>query len=130
MCIRDSFYTDYGRTLQLRFFDWYLKGKGDWKNQPKVQLQVRHVDRFVERHENQWPIARTKWTKMYLSGGSLSGSVGTPETVAFDAMGEGLTFLSEPLQKQTEITGPVAAKLRVSSLSLIHISEPTRLLST
>ena len=28
------FYTDYGRKLQLRFFDHFLKGKGDWNKQP------------------------------------------------------------------------------------------------
>src|SRR4029079_7998825 len=32
-----------------------------------------------------------------------------------DAMGDGVTFLSEPLEKETEITGPLAAKLKVSS---------------
>ena len=38
------FYTDYGRLLQKRFFDYYLKGeKNGWDRQPKVQLQVRHV---------------------------------------------------------------------------------------
>jgi len=30
-------------------------------------------------------------------------------------MGDGITFVSEPLERQTEITGPIAAKLRVSS---------------
>src|SRR3954468_3510576 len=30
-------------------------------------------------------------------------------------MGEGVTFISEPLEKETEITGPLAAKLFVSS---------------
>ena len=61
------FYTDYGRLLQKRFFDYFLKGeKNGWDRQPKVQLQVRHVDRFVERHESEWPIARTQWTKFYL----------------------------------------------------------------
>jgi len=30
-------------------------------------------------------------------------------------MGDGVTFISEPLEKQTEITGPLACKLRVSS---------------
>ncbi len=61
------FYTDYGRTLQKRFFDYYLKNmKNGWDRQPRVQLQVRHVDRFVERHENEWPIARTRWTKFHL----------------------------------------------------------------
>src|ERR671925_79766 len=45
------FYTDYGRELQLRFFDYCLHGKKNgWDKQPRVQLQVRHVDKFVERH--------------------------------------------------------------------------------
>ena len=110
------FYTDYGRKLQLRFFDHYLKGgKGDWKNQPKVLLQVRHLDKFVERHENEWPLARTQWTKMYLSGNSLSSSPGNSNTITFDAMGDGVTFISEPFEKETEITGPIAAKLKLSS---------------
>ena len=48
------FYTDYGRLLQQRFFDYFLKGdENGWDRQPKVQLQVRHVDRFVERHEER-----------------------------------------------------------------------------
>ena len=111
------FYTDYGRKLQLRFFDYFLKnGKGDWKSQPKVQLQVRHVDKFVERHENEWPIARTQWTKMFLCKDSLLKAAPAGEgTVSFDAMGDGLTFLSEPIERETEITGPLAAKLKVSS---------------
>jgi uncharacterized protein len=110
------FYTDYGRKIQLRFFDHYLKGgKGDWKNQPKVLLQVRHIDKFVERHENEWPLARTKWTKLYLSGSSLSSTPGNTRDITFDAMGDGVTFISEPFEKETEITGPSAAKLKVSS---------------
>src|SRR5258707_186118 len=50
------FYTDYGRKLQLRFFNYFLKGEGDWKNQSRVQLQVRHIDKFVQRRENEWPL--------------------------------------------------------------------------
>jgi predicted acyl esterase len=111
------FYTDYGRSLQLRFFDHFLKGKGDWAAQPPVQLQVRHVDKFVERHENEWPLARTKWTKMYLHpDGQLKGAAPVESrNLAFDALGDGLTFISEPVTKETEITGPLAARLSVSS---------------
>ncbi len=110
------FYTDYGRKLQLRFFDYFLKGKGDWDKQPRVQLQVRHVDKFVERHEAEWPLARTQWTKFYLNGDfSLTRQDSDGSQVSFDAMGDGLTFISQPLEKQTEITGPLAAKLNVSS---------------
>src|SRR5205807_564410 len=109
------FYTDYGRTLQLRFFDHFLKGTGDWAAQPRVQLQVRHVDKFVERHENEWPLARTDWTKMYLHPeGQLKGAApAESRNLAFEALGDGLTFVSEPLAKETEITGPLAARLSV-----------------
>jgi len=37
--------------------------------------------------------------------------------LSYDPMGDGLTFLTPPLQQQIEITGPVAAKLFVSSAS-------------
>src|SRR5437016_10223260 len=61
------FYTDYGVELQRRFFDCFLKGADNgWKEQPRVQLQVRHVGRFVLRHEHEWPLARTQWTRFYL----------------------------------------------------------------
>jgi predicted acyl esterase len=112
------FYTDYGVQLQKRFFAHFLKGEHTgWGRQPPVQLQVRRVDRFVERHENEWPIARTQWTKLYLeSGGVLRHEVGASGgTMAFDAMGDGLTFVSPPLDAETEITGPLAARLHVSS---------------
>jgi predicted acyl esterase len=111
------FYTDYGRELQLRFFDFFLQGKANgWDQQPRVQLQVRHVDKFVERHENEWPIARTQWTRLFLHKDfQLRSQKNATGTVSFDAMGDGVTFLSEPFERQTEITGPLAAKLKLSS---------------
>jgi len=113
------FYTDYGRTLQKRFFDYYLKDmKNGWDRQPRVQLQVRHADRFVERHENEWPIARTRWTKFHLdpAGHALaSESPGKDASVSYDAFGDGVSFVSAPLAAETEITGPLAARLFVSS---------------
>ncbi len=62
------FYTDYGINLQKRFFGHFLKGENTgWDSQPAVQLQVRHPgEKFVQRHENEWPLARTQWTKFYL----------------------------------------------------------------
>ncbi len=114
------FYTDYGVCLQKRFFDHFLKGeKNGWDRQPRVQLQVRHVDRFVERHENEWPIARTQWTQILSRPRRPRARARTgrrrrarsPTT----ALGDGVTFLSAPLEKETEITGPLAAKLFVSS---------------
>ena len=113
------FYTDYGRHLQKRFFDYFLKGeKNGWDRQPPVQLQVRHVDRFVERHETEWPIARTQWTRFHLDPAAHRlerKPVTSSGSVAYEAPGEGVTFVSAPLDEETEITGPLAAKLFISS---------------
>src|ERR1700728_404394 len=113
------FYTDYGRNLQLRFFDHLLHGKrNNWDKQPRVLLQVRHVDRFVERAEHEWPLKRTRWTKLYLDpeGCVFAAKPGRRKTTLhFQAMGDGVTFLTAPLSHETEITGPSALKLFVSS---------------
>ena len=113
------FYTDYGRLLQKRFFDYCLKGeKNGWERQPRVQLQVRHIDRFVERHENEWPIARTRWTKYHLNASTHGLSLRPADsngTLTYEALGDGVTFLSAPLDRDTEVTGPLAARLFVSS---------------
>jgi len=113
------FYTDYGRNLQLRFFDYFLHGKKNgWDRQPPVQLQVRHVDRFVERAENEWPLKRTRWTRFYLdsAGYTLTDRPAKKKsTINFAALGDGVTFLTAPLDREIEITGPSAVKLFVSS---------------
>ncbi len=114
------FYTDYGRKMQLRFFDHFLKGLDNgWDRQPRVLLQTRHPDEvFVERAEQDWPIPRTAWTQLHL--GLRSGAL-TPEadaadgSLSFAAMGDGCTFMTPPMPQTTEITGPIAARLNVSS---------------
>ncbi len=114
------FYTDYGVTLQKRFFDHFLKGSANgWDRQPRVQLQVRHPgEKFVLRHENEWPLARTKWTHFHLDPKEMSLSTAPfsgEQSIAYDAMGEGVTFSTRPLERETEITGPSALRLFVSS---------------
>jgi predicted acyl esterase len=114
-----EFYTRYGVTLQKRFFDRFLKGlDNDWKKQPRVQLQVRKIDGFVQRAEKEWPLARTRWTKLYLNPVDCSLSRKPTEKtgkVEFEALGDGVTFMTPPLREETEITGPIASKLFVSS---------------
>jgi predicted acyl esterase len=113
------FYTDYGRKLQLGFFDHFLHGKDNgWRKAPRVLLQVRHLDRFVARRESEWPLGRTRWTKLHLdprNGLLCRETPATRASLRFDAMGDGITFLSAPLEAETEITGPAALKLLVSS---------------
>jgi predicted acyl esterase len=113
------FYTDYGREQQLRFFDCFLHGKKEgWAKQPKVLLQVRHIDKFVPRAESEWPLKRTRWTKFYLDPSAMTLTTKRLSGAAqlkFAAMNDGLTFLTPPLAKETEITGPSALKLFASS---------------
>ena len=114
------FYTDYGNDLQKRFFDHFLKGTDSgWANQPPVQLQVRHVDgSFVERHEASWPLAGTQWTRYYLNPAAMSLDAELPAVAAsvdYGGLGDGVTFTMPPLEREMEITGPMAATLFVES---------------
>jgi uncharacterized protein len=114
------FYSEYGQTLQKRFYDHFLKGEDNgWETQPKVMLNVRHPgEKFVPRAETEWPLARTQWTKFYLdpSGHGLARELPKAATaLAYQTTGDGVTFSTPPLQEPLEITGPVAAKLFVSS---------------
>jgi predicted acyl esterase len=114
------FYTAYGRDLQKRFFDYFLKGAHNgWDKQPPVQLNIRYPgEKFVLRMENEWPIARTQWTKLYLDPGPMAltpAPVAKEAKVSYDALGKGLTFTTPPLEQATEITGPIAARLFISS---------------
>jgi predicted acyl esterase len=114
------FYTNYGLDMQKRFFGHFLKGEDNgWDRQPTVQLQVRSPgEQFNVRHETEWPIARTQWTKFHLDPRTMSLSLEAPtdeSTASFEALGPGLTFLTPPLQVPLEFTGPMAARLHISS---------------
>ena len=116
-----EFYTDYGIGLQKRFFDHFLKGADNgWDRQPPVMLRVRTVDgHFVDRTENEWPLARTRWTNWYLDPVAATLSLDAPTAelqAAFAAMGEpGITMTTAPMSADTEITGPVSATVYISS---------------
>ena len=114
------FYSNYGDALQRRFFGHFLKGEDTgWDKQPPVSLNVRHPhEKFVLRAENEWPLKRTQWTKYYLrpEGMTLSPQQSEANTaLGYDTTGSGLTFLTPVRNESFEITGPVAAKLWVSS---------------
>ena len=113
------FYAKYGQDLQRQFFDHFLKGiDNGWDKRPKVLLNIRHPgEKFVPRAENEWPLARTQWTKFYLHP-DRELDLAPPEdaaTLTYETSSDGVTFSTEPLTEEMEITGPVAAKLFVSS---------------
>ena len=113
------FYTDYGVDLQKRFFAYFLKDEPNgWDAEPPVRLQIRHLDRFTERAEQAWPLQDTMWTRFYLNGATEHLDPGLPGEnvqVTYDALDDGVTFLTDPLDSETEITGPAALKLFLAS---------------
>ena len=119
------FYLDRGMALQKRFFDFFLKGiDNGWDKEPPVLLHLRRPfsDEFELRKEAAWPLPKTKWTRLYLDavdGIAVPGMSWQPppksSKLSFAALGQPLTFLSPPMQKDSEITGPLAAKIFASS---------------
>jgi hypothetical protein len=114
------FYSNYGEALQKRFFGHFLKGENTgWQKQPRVSLNIRHPgERFALRAENEWPLARTRWTKYYLDPDGIALGTDVPAkeaSLTYETTGDGLTFRTPPLRQSLEITGPVAVKLWVSS---------------
>jgi predicted acyl esterase len=113
------YYADYGRELQKRFFDFFLKGEDNgWDREPPVQLNIRHVDgSFTLRNEQEWPLARTCWTRLYLDAAerTLSSDAEAAASVSYQGLGDGITFKTPPLERELELTGPAAARLLVSS---------------
>ncbi|MBO0802431.1 MAG: CocE/NonD family hydrolase [Nocardiopsaceae bacterium] len=115
------YYTDYGLDLQRRFFDHFLRDiDNGWAATAPVRLNIRHPgERFELRDEREWPLARTRWTRAYLDAESLSLRTSAPPvapaSVSYQALGDGVSFTLPAFDEPTELTGPMAARIFVSS---------------
>jgi predicted acyl esterase len=113
------FYSSYGRDMQKRFFDHFLKGEDNGFDQtPRVQLNIRRPgESFTWRGEDEWPLARTTWTEFHLHSdlGLSDKPAQDGAVIEYEALGDGLRFTTEAFTTETEVTGPLAAKLFVSS---------------
>jgi uncharacterized protein len=138
------FYTEEARHDQKRFFEYWLKGiENGVMDEPPIKLAIRRgADKFEWRHEREWPLARTQWTRLYfdLDSGKLSrdkpstsasrsypasslGTMGSTSASSSQVMGGGikpgmgLSLETPPLEQDLEVTGPLAASFWVSSSS-------------
>ena len=78
-----SYYSPEVQKMTKNFMDCFLKGdtSSGFLDTPPVRLEVRSsLDKIHEvRYENEWPIARTQYTRLYLSGQPQSLSLQKPE---------------------------------------------------
>jgi predicted acyl esterase len=137
------FHAEEARMDQLRWFDHWLKGMDTGiMDEPPVKLEIRtggETKPYAFRFENEWPIARTQWTKLYLridrdtpnktetaEGALVPKVAGTEKKVSYTAGPghyrpvsgrSGVSFETPPMEADTEITGPLVLNLWVSSSS-------------
>jgi putative CocE/NonD family hydrolase len=138
---------------QLRWMDYWLKGIDTGiLDEPPVKLEIRtggSARPYPFRFENEWPLARTQWTKLYLridrepsaeehavegqlvaappqqsaklmysASGMTKAGVASGSSLSTTHGGGarlGVTFETAPMEKDTEITGPLMMNLWVSS---------------
>lgn len=118
------FYSLEGRLVQLRFLEQWLKGVDTGiLREPPVALAVRRTrDDWRWRYEQEWPLARTRWTELHLDAGPGTLGPAAPAAGAAssyaatpDDPGALVRFASEPFAEDTEVTGPVALHAWVSA---------------
>jgi hypothetical protein len=119
------FYSLEGRLTQKRFLDYWLCGIDTGvTREPPIKLAIRRGgDRYTWRYENEWPIARTKWTELHLDAASATLGPGAPEresTASYSAelglpRDSACARFSYEFRAETELTGPLKLRLWVSS---------------
>lgn len=134
------FYDDEQVEVQKSFLDAFLKGedRGGWTNgtRPPVDLILRKGNvgyndpeaekAYQRRFEHEWPLARTQYTKFYLTP-DLGLTQQAPDVnyarLSYPALGnmrnqQLIQFKTGPLEAETEVTGYVVAHLNVSVTAL------------
>lgn len=109
------FYSQDAQRAQTAFFDRHLRGL-DVPRQPPVRLEVRDRRDSVTavRDENEWPLARTRWTTLHLGDdGALTATEPTGSGAAGFALRRQAVAFIHRFDQDTEITGPMHLALRV-----------------
>ncbi len=113
------FYEPSNIELEERFLGHYLKGEDTgWQDEPPVMLAIRNGTEVTWRAEQTWPLKGTEWTNYHLDASTRSLSPNAPtaaNNLSYVATEDTVTFSTDPFAHDTEVTGPVALRLWVSS---------------
>ena len=112
------FYEPWAKERQLRFLDRWLKQlENGAENDAPVRLAVRVGDGIAWRDETEWPIARTQWRRLHLDAdtGSLTFEAPATASTASYSAADGVQEFVFAADEEVEFTGPVAARLWVST---------------
>ena len=115
------YYQPSSRTKRKAFFDHFLKGiETDLASWPPVLIEVRENAReFETRAEQEWPLARTSYRKLFLdaSNGTLGPDLPKESSaVRYDPLDEaGEAVFDHRFSDDTELTGYMKLKLWVEA---------------
>ncbi|OGO21267.1 MAG: hypothetical protein A2144_02670 [Chloroflexi bacterium RBG_16_50_9] len=115
----EEYYSDEGLKHQKKFLDYFLKGvDNSIMDEPRVRLEVREtLNDYQVRHENEWPMARTVYKKLYLDAeaGTLNlNKAGRAGKVSYDSADGGAVF-GITFDDDTELSGHMKMKMWVST---------------
>ncbi|KAJ4286010.1 hypothetical protein N0V88_008161 [Collariella sp. IMI 366227] len=121
------FYYNWESKLQRSFLDAFLKDddQAGWSFEGEIAGPngEGRMKAYQRRQENEWPIARTQYTRFFLLPNHLLQAAGPYQgdvkTLTYPALGtiekpQLLEFTTPPFVQETEITGHIVAHLNIS----------------
>ncbi|MEM2273377.1 MAG: CocE/NonD family hydrolase [Candidatus Bathyarchaeia archaeon] len=105
----------------LRWYDYWLKGVDTGiMEEPPIKIFVMGVNKW--RYEHEWPLARTRWTKLYLKCfNKLEPEPEEEENLPPDAFVHKPPTVSTEIQSLTYITRPLASPLEITGQIVTYI---------
>ena len=104
------------------FFDRFLKGiQNDWEKTPRVRLSILDPggEDVINRPENEFPLARTQYLKLFLNAETNSLSLEPPVNESLNRYtsddGKGRASFTIKFIEDTELTGYMKAHLWVEA---------------
>lgn len=114
-------YSRFGIDDLTRYFDRYLRDiRNGWESTPRVRIDVMDAYDFdfqLRRAEEDWPIPRTQYTKLYLDAKtrSLQPELSAIETKCHYDAKLGKASFDMTFTEETEITGHMVLRLWVEA---------------
>ena len=109
-----TYYSAQARAAQLAFLRTALDGSAPQMHSRTVRLEIREDRDTIAavREESAWPLDRTDWRRLYLTGPGELGSARPPGTgsVDFRIRSRAASF-TWTVPQDTELSGPMAARL-------------------
>ncbi len=116
-----SYYSPEVQKMTKNFMDCFLKddSSSGFLDTPPVRLEVRSsLDEIHDiRYENDWPIARTQYTKLFLSGQPQSLALEKPEQPmeVVHAAKKGKALFNFKFTEDTELSGYMMLRIWVEA---------------